>query len=406
MNVLRKQDSMSEINPLKKDHIIPHDKNDIAKSSILRRKWLLEKTGVELKHAEHFSFPPDIAKRNIENFIGISQIPTGIAGPLKINGEYAQGIYYVPFATTEASLVQGYERGMIAITKAGGAQVKILNDEISVSPVFICANSSDAITLMQWCQKELESIKSVAESTTRYGKLNRLVPYLVGNRLILNLCFTTGDAMGMNMINIAGDKVSQFIINQSKLLYLKSIRYYLRSNFSSDKKPSFFNLLTGYGKSVVADIVIPRKIVNRFLNTTPEDMFDFWQSSLIGSIQAGMIGINAHYANALSAIYIACGQDVAQLANASIGISGGNVNGNGDVYVFVKANCLPVGTVGGGTSLPTQKEYLEIMGCYGTNKVKKFAEIIAGVLLSGEISICAAIASGDFIKAHVAARNR
>lgn len=395
-----------EIYSIQKEDFIPRDKDDYKTGAENRLRWLSDKVGFALKHIAHYSFAPEVIKRNTENFIGVTQVPMGIAGPLKINGSYADGVYYVPFATTEATLVQTYERGMVVISKAGGANVKITKDEISLSPIFVLRDFGEVTKLMDWVGKNFTTIRKAAESTTRHGKLQRIIPYPLGNRLILNFWYTTGDAMGMNMINIATDKASKFILKQSKPLGLSSCNYYLRCNFSSDKKPSFFNLLTGYGKDVTADIIIPRKIVQRYLNTTPEAMYDFWASSLMGSIQAGMIGINAHYANALAAIFIACGQDIAQVVNASIGISGGYVTKEGDVYVFVKAHCLPIGTVGGGTALPTQRECLETMGCYGPNKARKFAEIIAGVLLAGEISICAALASGDFIDAHIAIRTK
>lgn len=395
---------MAEIYPIKKEEFIPRYKEDYNSDTIKRREWLKEKIKSDLKHIAHFSFKPEVVKKNIENFIGVAQVPLGIAGPLKIKGSYSDGIYYVPFATTEATLVQTYERGMVVITKSGGANVKVINDEISLSPVFVLYDSTEVMKLKGWLDENFLEIKKSAESTTKHGKLLRITSYPVGNRLILNFWYFTADAMGMNMINIATDQACQFILEQCKLLGLSSCKYYLRSNFSSDKKPSFFNLLTGYGKNVTADVVVPRKIVEKYLNTTPEAMYNFWASSLMGSIHAGMIGINAHYANALAAVFIACGQDVAQVVNASIGISGGHVKENGDVYIFIKAPCLPVGTVGGGTSLSTQRECLELMGCYGANGAKKFAEVLAGVLLAGEISICAALASGDFIKAHLAAK--
>lgn len=397
---------MVEITPLKKDDLIPRDKEDIKSGFSNRSEWLNKKVCFESKYIKDFSFSPEVVKKNIENFIGVAQVPLGIAGPLKINGSYANGVYYVPFATTEATLVYTYEHGMIVISKSGGANVKIIKDEISLSPVFILHNSKETIDLIDWLKNNFSEIKKAAESTTKHGKLERIVPYSIGNRLILNLWYFTEDAMGMNMINIASEEACQFILTQCKILGFKSPRYYLRSNFSSDKKPSFNNLLSGYGKSITADITIPRKLVEKYLNTTPEKMYDFWESSLICSIQAGMIGINAHYANALSAIFIACGQDVAQIANASIGISGGHITEEGDVYIFIKADCIPIGTVGGGTKLPTQRECLELMSCYGTNGAKKFAEIIAGVLLAGELSICAALSSGNFIKAHLAVKNR
>jgi hydroxymethylglutaryl-CoA reductase (NADPH) len=203
----------------------------------------------------------------------------------------------------------------------------------------------------------------------------------------------------MNIANIAVDRASRYISSHFSVK-----RFYLRSNFSSDKKPSHRNMARPYGKAVIADVTIPRKILKRFYGTTPEAVKHFFYCGSIGGIHAGMVGQNAHFANGLTAIYIACGQDVAQVVNASIGIVSLDLNEDGDLYVAAKLPNLIVGTVGGGTSLPTQQECLRIMDCLGKGKANKFAEIIAGTILAGEISIYAALASGNFIDAHIKKR--
>ncbi len=395
-----------KIHKLKKNYFIPRDKETCKRGREERFKWFLKKLKTKPTHINNFSFNCETVKNNIENLIGVAQVPLAIAGPLKVNGQHAKGIYYVPLATTEATLVASYEIGMAVITKSGGANVRLVKDEISVSPMFILPNYQEGLKLKYWMQKNLVNIKKIAESTTRYGKLKRIEYCHLGNKLILTFWFSTSDAMGMNMINIAAEAACKFIIK--KYSYLKKIpyKYYLRSNFSSDKKPSFFNLLSSYGKELTAEVIIPKELIRGYWETTPEEMHSFWESSIYSSIQAGMVGINAHYANALAAIFIACGQDVAQVVNASIGISGGHITKQGDIYVFAKIPCLPIATIGGGTSLSTQKECLQLLDCYGKGKSKKFAEIIAATILAGEISICAALASNSFIKAHLASRNR
>jgi hydroxymethylglutaryl-CoA reductase (NADPH) len=388
---------------LKKSQYIPRKagRNYEKKFVLERLKWLSVQTNTQFSHINYFSINPEETKQNIENLIGISQIPVGIAGPLKVNGKFANGVFYVPFATTEGVLVSSYEFGMVVITRSGGANVIIHKDEIHTSPVFIFQNINECTNFSNWIENNFSKIKKEAEKTTRHGKLLRIKPYIIGNRAILNFSYFTGDATGMNMINVATDAACKYISEETK-----AEDYYLRSNLSSDKKASFFNLIEGYGKEVSADVMIPRKIVRRYLNTTPEKMYDFWASSIIGSLQSGMIGLNAHYANGLAAVFIACGQDVAQVVNSSMGIAGGEVTEDGDLYVSVKIPCLVVGTVGGGTHLGTQRECLNIMDCYGPGKAKKFAEIIAATILAGEISICAALSSDKFISAHIAARSR
>ncbi len=364
-----------------------------------RRQWLSKQTGVEFKHIASYSIAPEDTKGNIENFIGVTQVPLGIAGPIKVNGQYAKGIFYIPFATTEAVMLESYQRGMLVLTHSGGANAIIKADKTHISPVFLLKDITAVDNFIKWVKENIPKVKEKAESTTRYGKLIDIECYPIGRRAFLKFIFTTGDAMGLNMINMAVDEACKYILEETK-----AEKYFLRSNLSSDKKPSWFNFIQSYGKEVAVDATIPRKIISRYLNTTPEEMYEFWYSSALGCFQAGVTAINAQYANALTAIFIACGQDAAQVAHAAVGISMCEVTKEGDLYASLKIPALTVGTIGGGTSLGTQKECLQIMGCYGADKVKKFAEVIAAALLAGEISLCAALATGEFIQSHKAAR--
>ena len=228
----------------------------------------------------------------------------------------------------------------------------------------------------------------------------KIVPYPIGRRVILSFSYFTGDAMGSNMINVATEAACEFITRD-----LKIEKYFLRSNLSSDKKASYFNFFTGYGKMISVDTLLPREVVRKYLNTSPDEFYNCWYSCLLGGLQAGVIGgINAHHANALAAIFIACGQDVAHIVNAGIGMAIAEVTKNGDLYITLKLPNIIVGTVGGGTALGTQRECLELLSCYGQGKAKKFAEIIAATLLAGEIAICAGIASGKFLNPHKRSR--
>ena len=206
--------------------------------------------------------------------------------------------------------------------------------------------------------------------------------------------------MGLNTISFATAACCECIVAS----FPEVLRHYLRSNLSADKKPGYSNFIRGYGREVCAEVTIRRSVAARLLGATPEEMSDFWHASVLSGFQAGTVGHNAHYANALAAIFIACGQDVAQIVNAAQGISTCEVDGNGDAYFSVRLPCLIVATVGGGTQLPTQRECLELMGCYGSGRADKFAEIIAATLLAGEISICAGLASNTFIQAHARKR--
>jgi len=380
---------------------VPHDKKlDYDEAFVAKRRdWICEKAGTKLTHIAHSSAKPEEFKGNIENFIGVAQVPIGIMGPVLIKGEYADGTFYVPFATTEGAMVETYQRGAIALTKSGGAKVFINKNANHLDPVFILNNSEKAKEFISWVNNNFNKLKKLAESTTGFGKLLHATPYVVGRRVILDLAYHTSDAMGANMINIATEQICEFIAKE-----VKTERYLLRSNFSSEKKASPINLLIGYGKEVIVETVLPKKIIKRFLFTSAEQIHSASHSWIVSGQRNGMYGANAHYANGLAAIFIACGQDVAHITNASVGITTYELTEEGDLYVSLTLPNIIVGTIGGGTALGTQRECLEMIGCYGSGKSEKFAEIVGASLLAGEIGICAGITSEHFLDPHKRAR--
>lgn len=361
-----------------------------------RRKWLSLKTGVNFKHVGIFSEDPQNMRGNIENLIGVSHIPIGIAGPLKVNGEHAMGTYYVPMATTEGAIVFTYTRGMQLISLAGGANVYVLRDEIHISPIFTFESTGRAKWFVKWLDNNFAKIKEEAERTTRHGKLMRIEPHILDKSVVIKFCYTTGDAMGLNMINIATETACKFIVST-----VKPEEFFLRSNFSSVKKISMHNYTVGgFGKMVIADIVIPQKLLKRLFQISPEAMTRYCHLTFVSSAHAGMVGMNGHTANGLAAIFIACGQDVANVVDSQASVSACETTKNGDLYVSIKIPNLVIGTVGGGVGLGAQRECLEMLSCYGTGKAKKFAEIVAASLLAGEIAVAAAIVGGYFVDAH------
>jgi hydroxymethylglutaryl-CoA reductase (NADPH) len=361
----------------------------------MRRAWIAHNTGRALDAVGMTAFEADEVRRNIENLVGAAHVPLGIAGPIRVNGEYAQGVYFVPFATTEGTLVSTYQYGMRAITEAGGANVRVVADALDITPCFVLANLRDAISFGKWLQDHLPELKTVAAETTTHGRLVELVTHVFGRRVFAQFVFATGDAMGLNMINLAVDQVCRYVTERRECQ-----RYYLRCNYSSDKKPAAINLFRPYGKEVVVDVTLPARVVETHLGVSPPDLLDFCASGRLGTMQAGALGANAHFANGLAAIYIACGQDVAQIVNASIGFIDVELVGAGDLYVAARLPNLVVGTVGGGTSLPTQRECLALMDCGGDGTARKFAEIVAATLVAGELAIFAALTNGRFIEAH------
>lgn len=391
-----KDDPTSEkIERVPHDQELNYDKDFVAK----RREWLSKKTGTKFSHIPHFSTSIEEFRGNIENFVGVAQVPIGIVGPLLIKGDLAKGIFYVPFATTEGALVETYQRGAIALTKSGGVKVFINKDENHLDPIFLLRNITEAREFILWISNNFTKLKEKAESTTGFGKLRSITPYLIGRRVVMDFAYYTSDAMGANMVGIATEKVCKFISKE-----MGDIGYFLRSNFSSEKKASAVNLLIGYGKEVSVEAVVPEKIIRRYLFSTPEAIRQLWYSCALSGFSSGMLGINAHFANGAAAIYIACGQDVAHIANASVGIQSYEITESGDLYMFLRLPNIIVGTVGGGTALGTQRECLEMIGCYGEDKAKKFAEIIGASLLAGELGICAGITTEHFLDPHKRAR--
>jgi hydroxymethylglutaryl-CoA reductase (NADPH) len=361
----------------------------------MRRAWLSHNTGKTLEAAAETAFAPEETRGSIENLVGATQVPLGIGGPIRVNGQYADGLFYVPFATTEGTLVTTYQYGMRAITEAGGANTYVLADQLDITPCFVLTATRDALALAEWLTDHTDELRAVAAETTSHGRLVEIRPHVFGRRVFAQFVFTTGDAMGLNMVNLAVDRVCRSVLEA-----MPCEGYYLRCNYSSDKKPAAVNLFRPYGKEVAVDLTMPASVVEAHLGVSARDLCDFGASGRLGTMQAGALGANAHFANGLAAIYIACGQDVAQIVNASIGFLDLEEVGDGDLYVAARLPSLVVATVGGGTKLPTQRECLALLGCTGDGTARKFAEIVGATLVAGELAICAALADGRFIEAH------
>ncbi len=334
---------------------------------------------------------------NIENYIGMARVPTGVIGPLRIVGSSAQGDFYVPLATTEGALVASYHRGARACYMAGGITSICLLEGVQRSPVFKFGSIADLGLFVAWLLPQVDKLKEIVRQTSRFAKLMDIKIQIEGNHLILTLEYHTGDAAGQNMVTICTDAICQYLIAACPT---KPTLWFIEGNYSGDKKATALSFTNVRGKKVSAEIVLPREIVSEVLKTTPELMAEYWRSSTVGIIQSGAIGAHGHYANGLAALFLATGQDVACVAEAATGITRMEMDKDGALYACVTLPNLVVGTVGGGTHLPTQRECLEMMDCYGTGKARKFAEICGGLVLAGELSIAAALSAGHFTQAH------
>jgi hydroxymethylglutaryl-CoA reductase (NADPH) len=388
---------MSEKTPLTPLELVPRmTRQGYQRRQVdARRRWLEEKSGTRLEQVGAMTLEAEALRGNIENPIGSAQMPLGVAGPLVIRGDHAQGTFYVPMATTEGALVRSYERGMVTVSRAGGATVRVDRDENRVSPVFVFDDIGRAHAFASDLPSKFDALKEKAESATSHGKLLAVECFPLGRQVMVNFAFSTGDAQGMNMIVASAHRACSWIMESSA-----ASRYYIFSGLESEKKAAGFLLPGGKGKRVTAGVRIPAGLLRSHLHVEPRQLADLWHRTVLGSLQAGAIGYNGHFANGLAAIFIACGQDVANIVNAAMGINSMEMLEDGDFYASVTLPSLTVATVGGGTGLGTSRECLESLGCLGTGRAAKLAEIIAATLLAGELSIGAAIASGEFVAAH------
>ena len=382
-----------------KNDRLPIELNVTEESTHKRLDFLKAETNQSLDYLTG-KIPFEDKKRlegNIENYIGMSMVPTGVIGPVRVIGSAAHGDYFVPLATSEGALVASYHRGAKACYLAGGATSVCLVEGVQRSPVFKFDNMGDLGHFVAWLLLQMDEFRAITSQASRYAKLMDMRMNIEGNHVILTFEFHTGDAAGQNMVTICTDQICKYIVADSPM---KPNFWFLESNYSGDKKATSLSFSNVRGKKVTTEIILSEKIVNEVLKTTPELIAEYWRTSTLGIIQSGAIGAQGHYANGLTAMFIATGQDAACVAEAAMGITRLEHQKDGSLYASVTLPNLIVGTVGGGTGLPTQRECLELMGCYGAGNARKYAEICGAVILAGELSIAAALSAGHFSAAH------
>ncbi len=334
--------------------------------------------------------------RNIENMIGTVKLPVGLVGPLRVRGLHAEGDFHLPLATTEAALVASYARGARAATLAGGISTAVLYEGVLRSPAFVFASLLDAGRFVDWVVENVALLKDAAEATTRFGKLVSLEP-VIDNNVVFLLCrYTTGEAAGQNMVTIATEALGRMAAARSPV---PPERWYVEGNFSGDKKATSLGTLTGRGRKVSASVVLPEEVVTRGLRSSIDAMLDYGRIAGLGALLSGQFGAQAHYANALAAFYIATGQDAACVAESAVGFTRMERRDDG-LFCSVTLPNILVGSVGGGTGLPSQRAALDLVGVEGEGSAAALAELTAALCLCGEISIVAAMAAGHFTRAH------
>jgi len=362
----------------------------------MRRSFVEDFARTRLHHTRWCSFDPHVARGNCEHFVGVAQVPLGIAGPLRVNGEHAQGDFLVPLATSEGTLVASYNRGMQVLNACGGVKCTVVADAMQRAPVFVLQDARRGRELVEFVRANFDLLARMAETTSNVARLIEIETYAANKFVFLRFNFYTGDAAGQNMVTKATYAACQWLVRHFDGIE----RYYLEGNLATDKKASSINSLRTRGKRVTAEAIIKRELMHKRLHAWPEQLAYHNQVANVGAYLSGCVSNGLHTANAITAISIATGQDVANVAESSAAIVHTELTAAGDLYMSVTIPSLIVATFGGGTGLPTQRECLEIMGCYGKGQVLKFAEIVAGTVLAGELSLACAISASEWVSSH------
>ncbi|MCI4669802.1 MAG: hydroxymethylglutaryl-CoA reductase [Bacteroidia bacterium] len=380
--------------------VIPRSNEDDYSDEIIakRQEFVAKFTGKPVDHIKTYTFDPHILQGNCEHFTGVAQIPMGFAGPLQVNGEHADGQFLIPMATTEGTLVASYNRGIKVINACGGVKCSVVDDAMQRAPVFVMQDARAARDFVKWIRANEDKIREQAEATTSVGKLSYIDDYLASKFAYLRFNYETGDAAGQNMVGRATFAACSWILDHYKENPVE--HFYLESNLATDKKASQVNVMHTRGKRVTAEVVLKRDILNQYMRVDTTTLAYHHGVANIGTILSGANNNGLHSANAITAMFIATGQDVANVSESSAGIIYTELTEEKDLYFSITIPSLIVATYGGGTGLATQKECLELLDCWGKGKVKKFAEIVAGAVLAGEVSLGSAISSSDWVSSH------
>ncbi len=362
------------------------------KSTSQRREFLAKELKIKLETIDKAQLDEETAI-HCENLIGATAIPLGVAGPIKLNGEAINGNIYLPLATTEGALVASVNRGCKAVNLSAGVNVLTYKVGATRGPVFYTGSLEKSKQFYQWIKQNKSKLGEIAESTSSHLKFLKLDIRTLTDYVFLRFYFDTQDAMGMNMVTIATQKIAGYIEAKTKITCLS-----VAGNFDIDKKPSWLNWLNNRGFKGWAEVIVPVKIVKDVLKTTPKALFEVWLAKcMFGSIMSGSLGFNSHFANVVAAFFVATGQDLAHVVEGSLGITTVKILANEDLYFSIYMPSIMLGTVGGGTKLKTQQEALSITG---VSKSVELAEVLLGAVLAGELSLLSSLAEGSLAQAH------
>ncbi|WP_394829131.1 hydroxymethylglutaryl-CoA reductase [Pendulispora albinea] len=390
---------------MSKEHI-DHDLPKVPARGISTEEARLERlefarriTGAPLDHMQETSLAASSLANNIESLIGGIEIPVGLAGPLLFQGACATGIIFAPFATTEGALVASATRGATALSRAGGVTTRVLHQRMVRAPAFRFRNVASAAAFVQWIEAQFEPLSAEVRKFSEHAKLISVEPYVLGRIAHVVFQYSTGDAAGQNMTTHTTWHACRWLLEQLRAIETIELEHFeIEGNMAGDKKFSFHSLLRGRGFRVVADCDVPREVLSEVLKVTPERLMLAHEHSMSGSFQAGSL-YNINASNAVTAIFAATGQDIACVHESSGALLSIQSAPHG-IYASILLPSLVVGTVGGGTHLPRQREMLQLMGCLGDGHAERLAEIIAGFCLALDLSTLAAAASDQLAAAH------
>ena len=365
-----------------------------------RLQYVRQETGSELSEMNNFSLQAEQLTGNIENLIGSVELPVGIAGPLVINGAKAKGTFYLPMATSEGALVASTARGANLISCSGGVTARVLRQQMIRVPLFILSNMQDAMIFAETVRETVDELQAQVNQVSRHAKLSQVEPFLIGNQVHVRFVYETGDAAGQNMTTSSTWHACQWLMEyMQKHRSMRFENFWIEGNMSGDKKVNFQSFIAGRGTRVSAEAFISSEDLMRILKVTPEQIVKCHHLGMVGACQSGMVGYNVNTANVIAATFAATGQDIACVHESSVAQL--HVQSmEGGLYASMLLPSLVVGTIGGGTALPRQKQMLELMGCAGPGKVSRLAEIIVSFCLALDLSTMSAVISGQFASAH------
>ncbi|WP_419998160.1 hypothetical protein [Streptomyces boninensis] len=365
-----------------------------------RLDWLRGRTGLDLDQLARTRLKAPTLVGNIENFVGSVEVPVGLAGPLLFTGDAARGSIVAPLATSEGALVASATRGARALSASGGVTTQVLAQRMTRAPAFEFADIAAARRFTGWLYEQRERLEEQVRLVSRHTRLVRIDPYQIGRHLHVRFGFETADAAGQNMTTAATWQICRWLTDTlAGEDRLRPRRMLLEGNLSGDKKVAHGAIMEGRGTRVTAECRLPRDVVAAVLKTTPEAMVSSHLTTVMGAQQAGMTGYGVNAANVVAALFVATGQDVACVHESGVSVFALEQDGD-DLIASIVLPSLVVGTVGGGTALPQQRELLTALGCAGAGGAGRFAEIVAGFALALDVSTMAAVVSGQFAEAH------